>query len=297
MNVKTLLELGRVSNLPTVWSNILCGAVLAHHVLPHDALSISVLAPLLLAATLLYVGGMWLNDAFDAEWDRQHRPERPIPSGRISRDTVLGTGLSLLAASCVLSAVPGLSGGSYLPVACALTTVGCILLYNRFHKGYPWAPLVMGACRVGLYAMAAFSFTSSPPALFWVASLALWAYVVGLTHVARFETGSRLSQTWVTSSLAAPALVVIYGLASASFGARDWWLAAALTVAQVSWIVFAVRWTRQPRGIPRAVVSLIAGISLVDAALLALCSAPLMAAGAVACFALTLLAQRVVSGT
>ena len=33
----------------------------------------------------LYAAGMVLNDAFDAELDARERPERPIPSGRISR--------------------------------------------------------------------------------------------------------------------------------------------------------------------------------------------------------------------
>jgi 4-hydroxybenzoate polyprenyltransferase len=49
--------------------------------------------------------------------------------------------------------------------------------------------------------------------------------------------------------------------------------------------------------VPRAVVSLIAGISLVDALFLASAGALLATAAAIGCFIATLLTQRWVSGT
>lgn len=74
----TLLTLGRVANLPTVWSNCLAGWWLGGHE------NLGHLPLLFIGATLLYMGGAFLNDAFDAEYDRQHRRARPIPSGVIS---------------------------------------------------------------------------------------------------------------------------------------------------------------------------------------------------------------------
>src|SRR5262245_63491269 len=50
----------------------------------------------LAAGSLFYSGGMALNDAFDAEIDARERPERPIPSGRVSRGTVLALGFGML---------------------------------------------------------------------------------------------------------------------------------------------------------------------------------------------------------
>src|SRR3954466_5310656 len=77
-SLRTLLVLGRVSNLPTVWSNCLAGWLLSRGGAPDELF-------LLCAGTsLLYVGGMFLNDVFDIEFDRQHRSERPIPSGAAS---------------------------------------------------------------------------------------------------------------------------------------------------------------------------------------------------------------------
>src|SRR5688572_33059243 len=79
---RTLLVLGRVSNLPTVWSNCLAGWWLA------GGGNLVKFPLLVFGVTLLYVGGMYLNDAFDADFDRQHRKERPIPSGAIAEALV-----------------------------------------------------------------------------------------------------------------------------------------------------------------------------------------------------------------
>jgi 4-hydroxybenzoate polyprenyltransferase len=75
----TYLKIGRVSNLPTVWTNVLAGAFLSGH-----AADVTTLLWVMLAITLFYTGGMYLNDAFDADIDARERPNRPIPSGQIS---------------------------------------------------------------------------------------------------------------------------------------------------------------------------------------------------------------------
>ena len=60
MNLSLALRLGRISNLPTVWTNVLAGALLAGGGLA------DVRVPLLmLALSMFYLGGMFLNDAFD----------------------------------------------------------------------------------------------------------------------------------------------------------------------------------------------------------------------------------------
>src|SRR5947199_6025840 len=79
---RTLLDLGRVSNLPTVWSNCLAGWLLGGG---GPAWRFALLC---FGATCLYVGGMYLNDAFDVEFDREFRRDRPIPSGAISLQAV-----------------------------------------------------------------------------------------------------------------------------------------------------------------------------------------------------------------
>jgi len=72
VKLRTALRLGRVSNLPTVWTNTLAGAVLA------GATGFGAeFAVMLVAFSLFYTGGMFLNDAFDAKFDAAQRAERP----------------------------------------------------------------------------------------------------------------------------------------------------------------------------------------------------------------------------
>ena len=99
MTFGVILRLGRVSNLPTVWTNALAGAALASGGAPE-------IGPVLitaLALTLFYEGGMWLNDAFDAEIDAREKADRPIPKGEVSRRTVFIGGWALLAAGVVVA--------------------------------------------------------------------------------------------------------------------------------------------------------------------------------------------------
>src|SRR5690606_3019326 len=102
MNLAVALRLGRVSNLPTVWTNTLAGIVLAggHIADPRTV-------PLLVAFSLFYVAGMYLNDAYDAEIDARERPERPIPSGQISAETVFTASFAMMAAGLALLAWAG----------------------------------------------------------------------------------------------------------------------------------------------------------------------------------------------
>ena len=108
--LRAWLELTRGANLPTVWSNLLVGWLLAVAFgAALDGGSFPTLGAALLGATLLYTAGMFLNDAADAGWDGAHRPDRPIPSARLSHRTVAvaGAALLLLGAAAFLRVTPG----------------------------------------------------------------------------------------------------------------------------------------------------------------------------------------------
>lgn len=288
MNPRTLLELGRVSNLPTVASNVLGAAALTGAPLPRLPVAVT-----LLAGTAFYVGGMVLNDAFDAEIDARERPERPIPSGRATRGAVLALGFALLGVGLALLAVLVVRdhavGGVRLAVAGAATAVA-IVVYDRFHKGIAWSPVVMGLCRAGLYAMGAYAVSASPPDAVGAAALLLLLYVVGLTHIARFETASSVGRLWPAAFLLLPLVAAVAVrptapvlVVGALFGA---WTVRGIVLA-----------ARGGRSIGRGVVSLIAGIALFDALAALMMQNVTVSALCVAAWALTLGLQRVVSGT
>jgi 4-hydroxybenzoate polyprenyltransferase len=250
---------------------------------------------MLVAFSLFYTGGMFLNDAFDAQFDAAQRPERPIPSGEVGRGEVYGWGFGMMAAGVALLAVVGLAMGArtgVLPAAAGLGLAATIAYYDWQHKGNVFSPVVMGLCRVLVYVGAGLCITRALPEALWIGAGLMLCYLIGLTYIAKQENLGRVENLWPLAFLAAPV----------AWGA---WLAAAQPVAGVFWLLFTgwmlvALWflRRRAKGdIPRAVVSLIAGISLLDALLIAATGSLALAALALAGFGVTLFFQRYISGT
>jgi len=175
----------------------------------------------------------------------------------------------------------------------AVLTVLSVLVYDRWHKGHGWAPIVMGLCRAGLYLMAALGVAGMLSPVILGAAAALLLYIVGLTHVARFETGAIVQRAWVTAFVLSPLL------ASAPFVLRSPLpLAALCWLLCLGWTIHSMRFALQGgKMIGRAVVSLIAGVSLIDATFIALTPQSLWSLLALATFVLTLSWQRRIKGT
>ena len=249
-SLRTFLILGRVSNLPTVWSNCLAGWWLGGR-------GNSESLPFLFAGlTLLYVGGMFLNDAFDVEFDRQHRKERPIPSGSITLHAVWRWGFVWLAAGLVLLFVVDLTAGA-LGIALML----CILLYDAIHKLITFSPVLMGLCRFWVYLIAAATGAQGVTGRAIWCGLALMAYVTGLSFLARRESTRGPAQFWPVSLLAAP---LLFALLMNVGPYREPALLLALVLAL--WAVRCLRmtfWTGTVN-VGRTVSGLLAGIVFVD---------------------------------
>ena len=82
-----------------------------------------------LVGFFLVAGSMAVNDILDAEIDRINSPNRPIPSGRVSKTEA--------ATFAVITLVVGLSLALALNIinlAIAILAVGLMLYYNRFGK-------------------------------------------------------------------------------------------------------------------------------------------------------------------
>jgi len=274
MKWRDYLVLGRPSNLPTVWTNVLTGAVLVGRTPP---------LTLILSASLLYTAGMFLNDAFDREIDARQRPDRPIPQGRVSAREAFSIGGGLLFAGVMLVALFAPWGAVFAGLGLALA----IVFYDAWHKTNPLAPVVMGTCRALLYVMAALYVAELDRGVL-LAALALLSYVAGLTYVARQENLASFGGSWPLWLLALP---FVYALRNVELG-----LSAILFAALLAWVLRAL-WLLTRKKIGAAVVSLIAGISLLDALIIAEHGQPLLAVLAASGLIATLLAQKWVSGT
>lgn len=277
--VRVWLVLGRVSNLPTVWTNVLAATLLAGGGIDWA------LAPVLLAATFCYEGGMFLNDACDAAIDARERPERPIPSGRASARTVAGAGSLLLALGWAAFWWRGPEAG-----LAGLGLVAAIVAYNLHHKGVAWSPVLMGACRALLYLAAGFAAVASPePRLYW-AACGLVGYVAGLSYAAKQENLAEFRGAWPLALLALPLPALGFGLS---------WDALPFLLLSAAWTLWMLASLLCParRDTRRAVTGLIAGIALLDAVFIAECGNAGAAMAAVLAFLLTLRWQRRVPGT
>jgi 4-hydroxybenzoate polyprenyltransferase len=248
--LRTLLLLGRVSNLPTVWSNCMAGWWLTGGGQPWS------LVLLCLAGTCVYIGGMYLNDAFDAQFDQQHRPERPIPSGAIGAGAVWVLGFSWL----------GVGLGGFFAVGpptivCALLLVWSILLYDAIHKIFAFSPILMAACRFFLILAAASTGREGITGLSIWAALVMGCYITGLSYIARRESTFVVLRYWPCVLLAAP-LVLALIINRGEYQLRAVLLCAAITL----WLLRSLRfafWSSQ-RNVGRCVAGLLAAIPLLD---------------------------------
>jgi 4-hydroxybenzoate polyprenyltransferase len=281
--IRAWLELARISNLPTVWTNVTAGWLLAGGDLGNP-----LLLWMLAAGSLLYTGGMILNDAADVRFDREHRKERPIPSGRVSAAAAWSVGLGMLTFGWYLAVFFGTASWE---ITTAL--VGCILFYDFYHKPWAGAVWVMGMCRVLLFLMpssaAILCATCKVPgwALALLPALALGAYIVGLTMVARLEAkgaaSSRVHLWFSRFLLSCPGMLAGLMLFEAGrmkpvFILADFTPLIPLVIIGVFalWVLFAMRIMRQGGpSIGRAVGLLLAGIPIVDALAVSQVSLPL----------------------
>ncbi|MEE9321405.1 MAG: UbiA family prenyltransferase [Granulosicoccus sp.] len=293
LTITTHLQLGRVSNLPTVWSNVIAASVLSGATLSPLSLLCAIIA-----LSLFYVAGMYLNDAFDADIDAIERPERPIPSGRISTGQVTASALVLFIAGFLglwlsrTTAPAALGSGSLGWLTSAIVLLVFIVAYNKHHKSNNYSPVLMAACRAMVLITASYTLSTSLPTTVLFGATMGFFWLMGLTYIAKQEPSQYLQVSWPLILLCIPALAGLFISAEQPVAAIP--LAALIVVITVS-----VRRLRNGAtgAIGASVGLLIAGISLLDALLIASQGAWLWMLFAIGCFALTLMLQRRISGT
>lgn len=293
MKLHTALQLGRVSNLPTVWTNVLVGLSLAPGVLSPWAESVPLVAGLI-AVSLLYLAGMFLNDAFDAEWDNIHGQDRPIVRGEVAVGEVVAFSLAFIVVALVLVAFCAAGGQRAIALVCACALVAAIVSYDALHKRWPHSAWIMGSCRMLVYLTAA-SLVASPGSLVLLAGVSLTAYIAGITYLARAEHLNHVHSLWPLALLLMPTVFALYAIV---IHPLNGWALVTCGVA-LAWVLFGIRCLLpgQQRQIPRAIGTLLAGLCLIDASLLMIVGHPLAGGLAVLCFAACLVLQKTISAS
>jgi 4-hydroxybenzoate polyprenyltransferase len=275
------LAMARISNSPTVVSNVLVGAALA------GDFTVRTIFQLAMALVCFYTAGMFLNDLCDYEIDRKERADRPLVTGIVTKSEAWGMTLALFAIGLLILATLGtqtLIGGVVL--------TGFIVLYDTWHKGNLISPVIMGANRFMVYVIAYLAFQPVLSADILIPAALLLLYILGVTFIARFEAMSNPAIKYQ------PLLALLLPALYYSARALNLTLAALVVIAGFTgWVLFSVRYIYSQKKIKRAVSFLLAGISLLDAAALAVTGWWVGTAAAVVCFALTLFFQKYVRGT
>ncbi len=289
MNIRAWLELMRLSNAPTIVSNVLVGWAIGLSAGGDGAWSRAALTAL--AMLLLYVGGMALNDVMDVEIDRRQRPGRPIPSGRITRSAA-----AVFVLACFTAALAALATQNLMALAWGFVLMVAIVLYNIVHARTAASVALMGLCRALVYVTAAMAAGWSPQ---WSESLllpaALMSYVLLFSVVARSEAASERVK-FESIVVLLPMGAVIFG-EFVSSGAPAW-LTILGRAAFLIWTLGVATYVQQPqRNLGRAVAGWIAGIALLDLYHLTRLDQPEAALAAGACFLLTLIGQKWIAGS
>jgi len=134
--------LTRPANVITAISDIAAGVAIANAFLvtPFPWTSFVFLS---LATSGLYAGGIVFNDVFDVELDKIERPERIIPSGKLTKNQAVFFGITLFIVAIFLATLVSVQSG----VIAALIAFFAVI-YDKFAKHYLiGGPLIMGFCR------------------------------------------------------------------------------------------------------------------------------------------------------
>jgi len=181
------LELIRLPNIFTVPGDPVLGYV---WLLPTLSIDLKPLLGAIISVCLLYFAGMILNDIMDYKEDLRDRPQRPLPSGRISK-TSAWIVFILLSISGLLAAYLTEMG----VFRAALILYGCIIIYDcGAKKVMIIGPLFMGLCRafsvlVGAAAVSGKHDMSEAVSIIFTFHI---IYIAFVTILARYETGGKV---------------------------------------------------------------------------------------------------------
>lgn len=196
------LRLMRPANIVTAVADILAGIAISGF-FPGPREDFAPLVWLILSTSGLYGGGVVMNDVFDADLDSVERPERPIPSGLISKAQAASLGVLLLSGGVVFAfLVSNFSGILALVIAIAA------IVYDKWAKHSSFlGPLNMGICR-GLNLLLGLSIIPAQVSEYWFLALVPIIYIAAITMISRGEVHGGQKQILFAAAL-------LYGLAMA----------------------------------------------------------------------------------
>jgi 4-hydroxybenzoate polyprenyltransferase len=188
------LELMRPPNIITAFADIMAGVAAAGGVVAIEqevsGITWTSFGLLLISSLGLYGGGVVFNDVFDAKLDAEERPERAIPSGRVTKAGAAIMGATLLLVGVFAAFQVTVYSGL---IATAITVLA--LFYDAWAKhSVFWGPLMMGFCRGGNLLLGCSILPSILPHVWFIALLPI-LYIASITLISQGEVkgGSKIA--------------------------------------------------------------------------------------------------------
>lgn len=182
MKIKPYLQLTRPANVITAISDILAGVAIASFSSPLYDIHIPKAIFLCISTIGLYAGGIVFNDIFDLELDKVERPERVIPSGKVTKANATIFGVLLLTIGVIAAWL-----NSPVSAGIALSVALCALIYDKYGKHHSFlGPINMGLCRGGNLVLG-MSIIESSVTDWWLIGILPVCYIAAITMISRGE--------------------------------------------------------------------------------------------------------------
>jgi 4-hydroxybenzoate polyprenyltransferase len=268
------LELMRLPNIFTAMADVAMGFLFVKG--DAELSDWWILALLVAASSFLYIGGVVLNDVVDRNLDAVERPNRPLPSGRVTvKAAVMFSGI-LLFGGLAFGWIAALAVGKFLPGVVASLLLACILSYNVILKQTLLGPMAMGSCRMLNVLLGMSVIAGTFIAEHWLVAGGIGVYIAGVTWFARTEAArsKRLP-------LAAAATVMMLGIGMIAWvprwlepgrilpllsnDPRGWYVLMLVMGAMIGWRCLVAIAKPDSRWVQRAVAHAVLSLIMLDA--------------------------------
>lgn len=182
MSLKHYIQISRPANIITAIADVLAGIAITNCLISFPTTVLPDVIALCIATIGLYGGGIVFNDIFDLELDKIERPERVIPSGKISKQNAILFG-SLLFFVAIMAAFYSSNTSGLIAILIAILA----LIYDKYGKHYSiFGPVNMGLCR-GANLLLGISILPSFLESTWWYSIVPIVYIAAITMISRGE--------------------------------------------------------------------------------------------------------------
>lgn len=182
MSLKHYIQISRPANIITAIADVLAGIAITNCLISFPTTVFPNVIALCIATIGLYGGGIVFNDIFDLELDKIERPERVIPSGKISKQNAILFG-SLLFFVAIMAAFYSSITSGFIAILIAILA----LFYDKYGKHYSiFGPINMGLCR-GANLLLGISILPSFLESTWWYSIVPIVYIAAITMISRGE--------------------------------------------------------------------------------------------------------------